>query len=382
MKPFIKSKRNASFSYGLGVAQIVAGIPVVFLSLLMISVVFSLLKNYNALYYFPQILLMVFFGGGVFLIYNGVSTCKLVSNYQKLVSAMQYRNRENIRLLAGITGQSLTKLVRDLNKMADKGFFPDSHVDLMRCEFVLEADNRPDSPLSDGAVFLTEKKRRPLTALLAVPAIMAAYQVLHPYRAWYDLFIALAIAAAVSVTLYVNSRKVSVIKEEVFKALPPAEPPAIKTGNEALDEFLTSSMTYLNELNGLALSITNEKMILPMGELLNITRQILAFVEKQPEKIRQIRQFMNYYLPTTIRLLKSYGDFSGQQLKGDNIKEAMAKIEESMGGIVETFRRELDNLYLDKAVDISVDIDVMLAMMRKQGISDDLGDKDKEKRIV
>lgn len=378
MEPMMmKPKKNASLSYGLGVAKIVAGIPVILLGLIPLIFLLVNVAAANLGYILLGLLLTTVAACGGYLVYNGATACRLVSNYQRLTAAMQYKNREDVRHLAKLTGQSLTNLTRDLRKMADKGFFPSAYLDLNRSEFVLQRDNKPAPLLANGDVVLKEKIRPSMLPLAVLPVVFGAYGWLKPFTSWLDFVAAGALAIIACGALIYKLPKVHEIREEQFKALPAPEPAAISTGNDAMDDLLTNAMDYVGQLNELSLAITSPKMTAPVGELLNISRQIFIFVEKHPEKIRQIRQFMNYYLPTTIKLLTSYNDFSRQTSKGDNVKEAITKIEDSMEGIVETFKRELDNLYRDKATDISVDIDVMLAMMRQQGIAGDFVEKDK-----
>lgn len=371
MRPEFIRKKNTSLSLGLGVLQILFGIPLALVGGVGLIAMVSSMRGDGAGYYGGAVVLLILLAGGIVLLYNGIRTCTLIGNYQKIVAAMAGKNREKIVMLARVTGQKLTELVRDLRIMAQKGYFPRAYLDLNRRDFVLQRDNWPPPMLADGDVILREEVKPSRAPLLAMPAVWLIYVIFFPLTTWYHLAVMLALSF---VALGFAARKtppVHRIVEKKYTAPPPPVPVKIKTGNETLDELLTGAMTYTNELNALALSITNEKMTGPIAELLDISRQIFAFVEKTPEKARQIRQFMNYYLPTTIRLLQSYSEFSRQPLKGDNIREAMGKIEESMGGIVETFRRELDNLYRDKSEDIAVDIDVMLAMLRQQGISDD-----------
>lgn len=371
MKPATEKKRSASFSYGIGVAQIVAGIPLAFLGLSLMGLVYAVFTSHGIGYSLLQIVLLTIVAGGTALIVNGAGTCGLVTRYQKIVALMGYNTRERLEVLAQATGQDLTALVRDLRKMADKGYFPSAYIDLAYREFAFEKANRPTPALEDGDGVLCEKVRPSFLTLLAFPAAFAAYAVVFPKVSWTGFIVAGSVSFAAFIIVLIKSPKVHNICEKKYKTPPQSAPEPVATGNAALDELLTTSMGYLGQLNELSLAITSEKMILPVGELLNISRQIFSFVEKQPEKIRQIRQFMNYYLPTTIKLLQSYVDFSREPLKGSNIKEAMAKIEGSMGGIVETFRRELDNLYRDRTDDITVDIDVMLALMRQQSASSD-----------
>jgi hypothetical protein len=233
---------------------------------------------------------------------------------------------------------------------------------------VARPDGLQDRELKDGDTYYEEELRPSLKPLIALPAVFLGYAVLRPFTGWGSVVFALLLGIGAVCVAIVKTQNITVLQKKTFK-LPPAPPPEpINTGNAAMDEFLNASVAGLKELNELSLAITNEKMLIPVGEVLGVTRQIFAFVEKHPEKLKQIRQFMNYYLPTTIKLLSSYRDFSREQVKGANITEAMAKIENSMSGIVDTFRHELDGLYMDKAVDIAVDIDVMLAMMRQHGI--------------
>ncbi len=236
---------------------------------------------------------------------------------------------------------------------------------------MLKPDNAPPPQYRDGDVYFEEDARPSFKPLIALPAVFAGYAVLKPFTGFWDLIFAGAAALGVCTLCIVKTPHVTVLKKQTRDIPPPPPPEPIKTGNENMDDFLNASVASLKELNELTLAITNPKMLEPCAELLNITRQIFAFIEKHPEKLRQIRQFMNYYLPTTIKLLTSYRDFSREAFKGENITASTERIEASMDGIVETFRAELDSLYLDKAVDISLDIDMMLAMMRQRGIQEE-----------
>ena len=371
MMPMLEQKKNTTFSYGLGIAQIVAGIPIAIISMIMILVGFWGFRQAGGFYFIWQLILIPVTTGGAFLIYNGVKTYRFIDNYRKIAAAMEFKNRERVTALAQVTGQDLTSLVRDLRAMSQKGYFPNAYVDFDRCEFSLTDTQVPSPALGDGEIILKETARPSAMPLLSFPYAFLAYYIIKPFTSFSDLIIAGAIGAVICVIAYRKTPGVRVVAESKYKAQPALEPAPIDTGNDALDGLLSNAVTYAGDLNELSLSITNEKMIKPIKELLDVSRQIFAFVERQPAKIKQIRQFMNYYLPTTIKLLQSYRELSREPVKNESVTETMNKIENSMDEIVGTFQRELDNLYRDKAEDISVDIDVMLDMMRNQEISND-----------
>jgi 5-bromo-4-chloroindolyl phosphate hydrolysis protein len=120
-------------------------------------------------------------------------------------------------------------------------------------------------------------------------------------------------------------------------------------------------MRRLIELDRL---IVSQEMEPPVQKLIAVSRDIFELISKDKRKLRQTRQFMNYYLPTALKLLTDYADFEQQEVKGENALESMRKIEGVMDTLVTAFQRELDALYLDKAIDISADIEVMKAMIQ------------------
>lgn len=150
---------------------------------------------------------------------------------------------------------------------------------------------------------------------------------------------------------------------QVLRLRPEKKPERVNTGDSDLDEMLTVGMDYMNRLMELDRQITSPALDKQVEQMTVISSEIFAEVRKNSRKVRQIRQFMNYYLPTTLKLLEEYVDFERQATKGENVLESMRKIEGIMDQIVLAFKRELDNLYFDKAIDISADIEVMRAMI-------------------
>ena len=80
---------------------------------------------------------------------------------------------------------------------------------------------------------------------------------------------------------------------------------------------------------------------------------------------------MNYYLPTTLKLLSSYDKLEDTGITGTNISETMLSIERMMNTIVMAFEKQLDALYGADALDISSDITVLENMMAREGLTGD-----------
>lgn len=106
-----------------------------------------------------------------------------------------------------------------------------------------------------------------------------------------------------------------------------------------------------------------------------VTGQIFRVIEDKPAKKAAAGTFLNYYLPTTQKLLDSYADFEETGVSGQNLDQAKSRIEETMDNIILGFEHQLDELYREAAMDIDSDIRVMETMLRRDTASaaDDFG---------
>lgn len=116
--------------------------------------------------------------------------------------------------------------------------------------------------------------------------------------------------------------------------------------------------------------IDDEVMSEKIRRMQTITAAIFQEVEEHPEKKSQITRFMNYYLPTTLKLLNSYARIEEQGVTGENMAKAKADIEGIADTLVAGYEKQLDTLYRAEAMDIAGDVSVIEKMMRADGLSD------------
>lgn len=114
-----------------------------------------------------------------------------------------------------------------------------------------------------------------------------------------------------------------------------------------------------------------------MYHLENVIRRIFKRVEQHPELIDDLHKFMDYYLPTTVKLLQAYEELDKQDVEGDNIKTAKKEIENTLDTINQAFENLLDSFFRDTAWDVSTDISVLKTMLAQEGLT---GGKDFQKK--
>ena len=140
-------------------------------------------------------------------------------------------------------------------------------------------------------------------------------------------------------------------------------------------EILSEGERYLKMLRESNDKIPGEEMTGKLSRQEDIVNKIFDQVKKDPAAARDLRKFMNYYLPTTEKLLKAYIDVDQQPVAGDNIRNTKQEIEKAMDTVNEAFENLLDSMFEDANMDVMSDISVMNTMMAQDGLTD----KDKMK---
>ena len=139
------------------------------------------------------------------------------------------------------------------------------------------------------------------------------------------------------------------------------------TGNPEVDKIIDEGHEYLKKLRAANDAIPDEALSADIDRMERASADIFNYISAHPEKASQIRKFMNYYLPTTLKLLNSYERLSKQSVKGENITSTMFNIAGMMHTVADAFEKQLDSLFTDEAMDISADITVFESMLKQEG---------------
>ena len=115
--------------------------------------------------------------------------------------------------------------------------------------------------------------------------------------------------------------------------------------------------------------VKNEKLSAQIDQIGLLTAKILDYEKSHPQSAPQLHSFLSYYLPTTLKILRAYGQLEAQEVSGENITAAMKRIEDMMDKVVEGFEKQLDQLFLGETMDITSDVEVLERMLAKDGLS-------------
>ena len=146
----------------------------------------------------------------------------------------------------------------------------------------------------------------------------------------------------------------------------PAEEPS--PYSPEVQAIIKEGRMALKEMGRLYASIPNPEIRSRINELMSVSDKIVRDAIDDPADVPQIRKFLDYYLPTTIRLLNAYDRMNAQEYAGENITGSMERIEEMLDTTIVAYKKQLDALFANQAADIQMDIDTMNAMLAREGL--------------
>ena len=177
---------------------------------------------------------------------------------------------------------------------------------------------------------------------------------------------------AISLTESVRSRMRRRRKKPL--RLPPRKSAAEKAKEESspyspeVQAIIREGRVALKEMGRLYSSIPDPNIRSKINELMSVSDKSVRDAIDDPSDVPQIRKFLDYYLPTTIKLLNAYDRMNSQEISGSNITGSMQRIEDMLDTAIDAYKRQLDALFANQAADIQMDIEVMNGMLAREGL--------------
>ena len=205
--------------------------------------------------------------------------------------------------------------------------------------------------------------RKPVAPFYAVAVLWLAYALVLPL---YEPIHYLLLILASAVTFFAAKKLCSAAAAEPEKEEKKEEE---ATGNPELDKMIRDGRLAIAEMKRLDEAIEDAEISADIVRLEQVSGKIFDAVKAEPKKLPQIRKFMDYYLPTTLKLLNAYDRASDTGISGENVDATIRKVEGMMKTIVTAFEKQMDSLYGSEALDISTDVTVLETMMAREGLA-------------
>ena len=218
-----------------------------------------------------------------------------------------------------------------------------------------------------------KKKKKSVSPIYTFALTWLVLSLIFPLHKIWGLLITVALC---SFTAFIAGRisakrrsKEEAAEQQERQAEEKQAQPRKKSYGPEIDPILEEGNRALSEMGRLYMSIKDVEVRQKINEIMRITDKITQDAIDDPSDIPQIKKFMNYYLPTTIKLLNAYDRMSAQGIEGENLDKSMKNINEMLDAAIVAYKKRLDSLFANQALDIETDIEVMNTMLAREGLT-------------
>lgn len=139
--------------------------------------------------------------------------------------------------------------------------------------------------------------------------------------------------------------------------------------DQKMDALAQEGESYMQAIRRANDAIPDTEISNKLFRMELIVHKIFDYVRLHPEKMNKLQQFMDYYMPMTMKLVNAYKDFDQQQIQGHNIKKAKKDIEDTLDTINDAYEKLYDSMFQEAAMDISSDISVLQTLLAQEGLT-------------
>lgn len=138
-----------------------------------------------------------------------------------------------------------------------------------------------------------------------------------------------------------------------------------------VQEVVDAGEAYIQKIHECNDAIPGVEISAKISRMEMLVDKIFDRVEENPESVGDLHRLMNYYLPTTVKLLEAYEELDKQPIQGENIISSKEEIEKTLDTLNVAFEKLLDAMFQDTAWDVASDISVLKTMLAQEGLTED-----------
>ena len=114
--------------------------------------------------------------------------------------------------------------------------------------------------------------------------------------------------------------------------------------------------------------IENVEIQKNLNEINDTVNKIIKTIEKDPKKEKKLKNFFDYYLPVTVKLVDRFDEIENQKISSKDTKKFYESTNKTISEINDVFKKFLNNLYESDMLDTNVEIKVLNSMLKSDGL--------------
>lgn len=240
---------------------------------------------------------------------RAIAMCRFNRRYDLYIKDLRFKNIELIDDLSAYSKIETKKVISDLNKAVKMKLIPQGHFG------------------RDNIIFITNNE---------------VYETYKGKQAVYDRY----------------------YRKQIEERL------RMKERTKEIQDILNQGQGYVDKIHESNVIIKDKIISQKLARMENVVSMIFHEVDINPQHAEKLGMFMNYYLPTTEKLLEAYIEIDEKKIKRKSLERTKKDIEGAVDKLIESFEGLLDKFYQEKELDISTDISAMEILMKQDGLTE------------
>jgi 5-bromo-4-chloroindolyl phosphate hydrolysis protein len=158
----------------------------------------------------------------------------------------------------------------------------------------------------------------------------------------------------------------------LFRRRRPVEVQVGSPDEDELREAVKEGQAKLAELRAGARSIQDPAVGAKVEAIAAVVARVLDQIRQDPRTLKNARQFLNYYLEATIKIVARYATLSSQHLRDADIQASLRRVEGMLETIRAAFEKQLALLLSNDVMDLDTELGLLEKTIKMEGLTEDI----------
>ncbi|NEW09174.1 hypothetical protein GK047_24680 [Paenibacillus sp. SYP-B3998] len=132
------------------------------------------------------------------------------------------------------------------------------------------------------------------------------------------------------------------------------------------EQTIKEANRKLNGIRHSVLYITDIRIKTQVTEIINITEQVLKYIQKKNTSMPLVRRMLTFYLDNTLEIVEKYASLQNQKYIDPSTMAIIKKIEDLITSIRINFESQLNKLLKNDLSEISIKMDVLKEILQME----------------
>ena len=144
--------------------------------------------------------------------------------------------------------------------------------------------------------------------------------------------------------------------------------PKEEIAEDDLKGAIEAGTLKLAEIKKFEKKVKKPSVIQKVKEIEIVIQKILDDLVKDPGDLKAARQFLNFYLDSTVKILNRYVELSDQDVDDPTINASLAKVEAMLSTLKDAFEKQLGKLLTNDVMDLDTELSLLDSTIKMEGL--------------